>query len=316
MRIATRVRLSFRDIQKLASAFLHLGFQGFVEERINQRLIWDLPHSNDSHQMAEGSSISDNNSYRTICDLAIADKDTRNRFKRNRQYRLILEHVSVGQGKTYLELINENSAILNNLREICFQEEGGPLTYSYEGLGKVSPTQIRYAKVLNDLVFLFGHLSDKKIAEIGIGNGGQAIHLLNFFNNISYSGYDLGPVLELSSLLIKGFRTEFNIAMFDGTNPTPQNVDLVVSNYAFSELNLQTQEMYLEKVITNSRRGYMIYNHIHPSGSKSMTAAEFARKIPGAEIFQEIPLTHKGNVLVVWGHQKNLPTKYFKKINH
>lgn len=316
MKITVLVRLSYRNTQKLVSAFRHSGFRGFFEEISNQSLIWDLPKKKNSLADHETSSISDKDGYREICELAAKNEDVRGRFKRNREYRLILEHVTAEQGKSYLSLISHNQEIMKNLTEISSREEGGPLTYTFGGLGKISPTQIRYAKVLNDLNILFGDLSQMKIAEIGIGNGGQAIHLLNYYKEISYFGYDLGPILELSSILIKGFNPDFTITMFDGANPNPQNVDLIISNYAFSELNLKTQEMYLEKLISNSKKGYMVYNHIHPVGSSSISAVDFAKRIPGAEIFQEIPLTFKGNVLVAWGHQKNLPNRYFKKISN
>lgn len=316
MSFATSARLTSRNIQKLISALRHLGYRGFFEELSNQRLTWDLPKKKNSQENYEASSISDNDGYREICELATKNEDVRRRFKRNREYRLILEHVTAEQGHSYLSHISHKQEITKNLIEICSREEGGPLTYTFGSLGKISPTQIRYAKVLNDLEILFGDLSEKKIAEIGIGNGGQAIHLLNYFRKIKYSGYDLVPILELATLLIKRFNADFNFSMLDGSNPSEQMVDLVISNYAFSELNLKNQEIYFEKVISKSKSGYMIYNHIHPLGSTSMSAIELAKRIPGGEIFEEIPLTYKGNVLVVWGHQKNLPTEYFKKINN
>ena len=299
----------------MISALRHLGYRGFFEEISNQRLIWDLPKKKNSQGLYEASSISDNDGYREICELAAKNDDVRRRFKRNREYRLILEHVTAEQGQSYYSLISHSLEITKNLIDICSREEGGPLTYTIGNLGKVSPTQIRYAKVLNDLDILFGDLSENKIAEIGIGNGGQAIHLLNYYKKIEYSGYDLAPILELATSLIQRFNADFDFSMFDGKNPVEQNVDLVISNYAFSELNLTTQEKYLEKLISKSKAGYMIYNHIHALGSTSISATDLIQRIPGAEIFEEIPLTYEGNVLVVWGHQKNLPTKYFKKIN-
>jgi hypothetical protein len=37
-------------------------------------------------------------------------------------------------------------------------------------------------------------------------------------------------------------------------------VDLVISNYAYSELNLDLQNVYYENVIKNAKRVYMILN--------------------------------------------------------
>jgi hypothetical protein len=47
----------------------------------------------------------------------------------------------------------------------------------------------------------------------------------------------------------------------------------------------------------------------------SMTAKELISRVPGSEIFEEIPLTFPGNVLVVWGHNSiNLPKNLFRRI--
>jgi len=39
-----------------------------------------------------------------------------------------------------------------------------------------------------------------------------------------------------------------------------KDVDLVISNYAYSELNLDLQNAYYENVIKNAKRVYMILN--------------------------------------------------------
>jgi hypothetical protein len=39
-----------------------------------------------------------------------------------------------------------------------------------------------------------------------------------------------------------------------------EDVDLVISNYAYSELNLDLQNAYYENVIKNAKRVYMILN--------------------------------------------------------
>jgi hypothetical protein len=314
MRVGYKVRNTLRDLQKLGLSLKDLGFSGFREEWVNQQLLWDLPSNAENTNEYTPTSISDNDQYRNVCLLAAKNKDIQAIFKSNRQYRLILEHVTAQQGQQYFSLIRHNAELLEKLLQICAKEFGRPLRYSITGLGKVSPTQIRYAKILQDLQFLFGDLSGKNIAEIGIGNGGQAIHILNSYPTARYSGFDLDVVLNLSSQLVKMYNSNFEVDMFDGINPPKKEFDLILSNYAFSELNLETQQMYIEKVISNSKSGYMIYNHIQPSGSKAMTATEFAQKIPGAEIFQEIPNTFKKNVLVVWGHNQGLPVEYFKKV--
>ena len=79
------------------------------------------------------------------------------------------------------------------------------------------------------------------------------------------------------------------------------NYDLVISNYAFTELPRHIQEIYLEKVILNSRRGYIIYNDINPAEFKSYKKEELLKVIPGSRIIDEVPLTHPNNCVIVWG---------------
>jgi hypothetical protein len=75
-------------------------------------------------------------------------------FCRHRHYRATLEHGSKEQGEQYLKFITNPL-----VREICFASEyvdtiGNPEVVSYGG-AKISPTTLRYAKVLCDLISLF-----------------------------------------------------------------------------------------------------------------------------------------------------------------
>ena len=129
-----------------------------------------------------------------------------------------------------------------------------------------------------------------------------------------YELFDLEPALGLANRYIQDAR--LNLLLGNHTAPTklPNKSDLLISNYAFSELVRNLQDQYLTDIIQNSPRGYVIYNHISPPEFRSLTAKEFASKIPGAEIFREIPTTHSENVLVVWGHRKLLDEKRFVRI--
>ena len=80
--------------------------------------------------------------------------------------------------------------------------------------------------------------------------------------------------------------------------------DLVISNYAFSELKREVQEDYFANVVQKSKRGYFTYNDISPKEYVALSAEEFAGRIEGAEIFKELPTTAPKNVLVVWGHNR------------
>ena len=67
---------------------------------------------------------------------------------------------------------------------------GGANKEEYENIGLISPT-LRYIKVLSDLIYHFGDLSNFNICEVGIGYGGQSRIIMSYFKNIkSYTFID------------------------------------------------------------------------------------------------------------------------------
>ena len=74
------------------------------------------------------------------------------------------------------------------------------------------------------------------------------------------------------------------------------------SNYAFSEISREFQEIYMHKIIKNSKSGFMIMNQITDKSYNSYTKDELLAQIPNnPEIIEEVPLTHPDNYILVWG---------------
>jgi hypothetical protein len=241
--------------------------------------------------------------YSGLCDLAVRDSVVFSKFKCSRQYREVLEHLNYEQGLEYLKLIESNTLILSNLKLVNKFDIGHPFRYLYKKVGYVSPTHIRYAKILQDLENLFGKLDDKQISEIGVGYGGQAAHILTRWKPQRYQFFDLEQVTQLALKYINQSDMPVKILPVRADFLEKSDCDLVLSNYAFSELIREVQDLYIENVIKHASSGYLIYNHIHQELGVSYSAEEFVSKIPGAEILREQPLTYPGNVLVVWGHR-------------
>ena len=281
------------------------GLKNSYAEFKNARRGWSAFPSADSSIENSGTSISDDTLYIQLCDLAVASEGVFSKFKSSREYRVILEHCTFQQGQQYLDLIKDSPARLEALKTISECDIGNPYTYFYKGFGWISPTQIRYAKVLQDLELLFGNLDEFKIAEIGVGYGGQSIHILNKWMPETYTLYDLPQPAALAMKYVDVQKPLLRALPLLGNYRAKSFFDLVISNYAFSELFKPAQELYYDNVIANSRRGYMIYNQIHSNPNDSMSVYEIAGRIPGAQIFEEIPLTYPGNVLLVWGHNPN-----------
>ena len=84
--------------------------------------------------------------------------------------------------------------------------------------------------------------------------------------------------------------------------------DLVISNYAFSELPSETQYNYINKILLKSKNGYMTMNSgVGASAFKKnhLSLKEITNLIPNIKIIAEEPLTFKDNYIIVWGNIKN-----------
>jgi putative sugar O-methyltransferase len=252
-------------------------------------------------------SESDDGLYVRFVERATREPALFSSFKQNRHYQRILEHLSRADGAAYLEIIKREAPdLVDNIEAFKINDAiGNPTTYDYDRVGRVSPTTLRYIKVASDLRSLFGNLNGAKIAEIGVGYGGQMLVLDRMYTLAQYSMFDLAPVLTLVSkyleahVLNAAYRTR-TLNQSDGS----EAYDLVISNYAFSELPSLVQRKYIEKVMSKARRGYLTMN----SGA---TTSLFAKDhlliedlrglLPPFELLEEHPLTAEGNFILVWG---------------
>lgn len=208
--------------------------------------------------------MSDGGYYPLTCYLASKNEHLFKTFKQSMAYRAILEHVSRKDGGEYLSIANDSRLLTpedwqNFARNDSY---GSPVTFTYNILGhdiKISPTTIRYAKVLCDIMSMFDTSSVKSVAEIGIGYGGQCRLIRCKIPDAVYTLIDLPEVIGLSEKYLSLYdECREKIRYVDGGHIyTDDSYDLVISNYAFSELRRDIQDMYLEKVILRSKRGYI-----------------------------------------------------------
>lgn len=248
------------------------------------------------------SSTSDIASYRRIVERAATDEKTFAYFRSHPDYTRILEHVSPLLGKSYAEEL-QNYPPRNHLKFEArqFSVIGNPKTYQIEGFGKISPTYLRYLKVGCELQRLFGPLHDLTVSEIGIGFGGQTYLLRNGWGVRDFHLYDLEEVNRLAAKWLRRAETDMDAIRFhDSLKPLEfVDSDLAVSNYAFSELAKEYQDMYLDKVLTGSPRGYISWNSLSQDG---YTVDELLQKLPvGAKAFEEVPETAPENRIITWG---------------
>lgn len=77
--------------------------------------------------------------------------------------------------------------------------------------------------------------------------------------------------------------------------------DLLISNYAFSELTRGVQQMYVERLISGAAHGYLTCNFISDlQGIDSFSEAELLGMRTGSRMIPEEPLTHPANKVLVW----------------
>ena len=248
------------------------------------------------------TSISDNRSYSDVCKRAASDLNLFNNFRCNKDYTNILEHVSESLGQAYLELICKDNQISKAIPEFKLNDlYGNPQMFDFNSFGIVSPTTLRYIKVLTDLKAHFQSLDGMKICEIGVGYGGQCRIVNAFYQPMVYCLVDLKPALNLAKRFLSNFKIEAELSFKAMKELDNTAYDLVISNYAFSELTRSLQKEYLSKVILKSSRGYITYNEITPVEFNSYKADELIAMIPGARRISEIPLTHSKNCIIVWG---------------
>jgi hypothetical protein len=244
------------------------------------------------------TSISDYTAFKQAC--LTADLNT---FKQHPDIVPIFEHTSAEQGEAYLHIIRERYPSLLTASRSLFtanDEIGGAnVCITVENGLSVSPSTLRYVKVLGDLIYA-GLASGDAIVEIGGGYGGQALVIRNKILWQSYTIFDLPEAGSLQERYLREHDlTVEHGELFVGSRVTEW--DFCISNYAFSECGKKMQDWYLENVILKSKAGYMTCNFISGQfGVDSYTQEELLSKIPYSWLEAENPLTSPANVVIRW----------------
>jgi putative sugar O-methyltransferase len=249
------------------------------------------------------TSISDYDEYKTICQVSSENDEIFKNFKQNSEYRKILEHASKSQGDGYISRILElNNIDLKKLKTFkTNDEQGTPDLFDYpEPFGNTSPSTLRYIKVLSDLIHHFGDLTDMSIIEVGVGYGGQSKIIQDYFNIKEYNFVDLHEVLNLTKKYLKKYNYN-NLHFLDFNNLPDKKYDLIISNYAITECSKDIQNLYLEKIIFNSKNGYITGNDIGKHFNiNNYNKNEWSQKIKNSKFFEEVPMTHPDNYILIF----------------
>ena len=270
-----------------------------------QRLRNKISHiisQNNSSTLLMNSSYSDDLEYPKFCLSASSHDLIFKTFRQNDIYNKIVELLSETQGQEFLNEIKLNPNIVLEIESFKENDNfGSPRVYNYPSVGKISPTTLMYIKILYDLEKLFGKLDGFDIVEVGVGYGGQSRIINEKFNINSYTLFDLKETLLLSEKFLSKFKN-FEKNKFQSIEDYPlKQHDLFISNFAFTELRRDIQEIYMNKLILNSKRGFLIYNDITPEEFNSYQLGELLKMIPNSRVIAEKPLTSSKNCIIIWG---------------
>ena len=97
------------------------------------------------------STLSD---YIKVCKDALGNDLVFTNFKNDFNYTKVLEHVGVDFGSEYLErIVEDHPELLKHFPKFISNDNvGNPKQYYYKKIGMgISPTTLRYIKVLGDL---------------------------------------------------------------------------------------------------------------------------------------------------------------------
>ena len=255
----------------------------------------------------KGKSDSQVTFYEQQLSRLLKSKKRLSDFRRKYDYREILEHVTYTQGKSYLEQIQEYSP--QNYIELIEKNKandlfGNPYEYQYPGVGRVSPTTLRYISTAIDIFEIIRLNKESVVAEIGVGYGGQAAILERMYGIKNYSAFDLPSVIQLSNVYLNSVNSKLKFTSSGLSSDKNTTWDVVISNYAFSELHRDLQLSYIERVIAKSKSGYMIMNsgrsNITGRSEGKLSLNEIRNYIPNLQVKEEFPLTGPDNYIIYW----------------
>jgi hypothetical protein len=204
--------------------------------------------------------------YIQSCKDFVENDDLFHDFKQDPRYTNVLEHVGKYESDLYISEMKSKELITESVLSSIKQNDihGKPTICNYDEYGDVSPSTIRYMKNSLDILDYFGKdVEYNNILEIGGGYGGLCKVFSSFINFKKYYLVDLPEVSQLSKKYLSKFDSISNqISYMDTENiKSIKNLDLVISNYAFSECSEEYQKLYYNKLIKNSKKFYIIYNN-------------------------------------------------------
>lgn len=218
--------------------------------------------------------------YIKKCRLFSSDDVAFNNFRRDADYTRILEGNACEIGNILMSRIfpeynDDLSFIKDNL--VKFKENdiyGSPFICNYEFFGDICPCTLIYIYNTLEIKRLVGNSNIKKIVEIGGGFGALCKTLSVLYNFEEYILIDLPDVISLCKKYLDHFPdikskiTYITTKEFENVDEI-KDVDLFIASASLAECNREIQSKYINKILKNSKFGYIIYNTLHIPTARS-----------------------------------------------
>ncbi len=256
-------------------------------------------------------SRSSNKNYPEYCKIASEDNEVFQNFRNNSSYTSVLEHVSPELSKEYYQALKNLNYSDDYIYSICkiLDQPGNPRKFKVSNsISELTGSSLRYLYTGLDIKNKLNLNKMINVVEIGAGYGGQSVILDKILPIKNYFYVDLQEVNQLIDRFVSNFNLNFNYTFntLEDKFDYDQEFDLVISNYAFSELPRNLQNFALNKIINNSKNGYMIINshglekNIFLKKYDFHTIDELKKLIPNLLILEEYPQSHKNNKLLTF----------------
>jgi len=267
-----------------------------------------------NNRIDKNRSNSDDGLFLYNVKEAVYNERKFNKFRNNFFWKSVVENTSYNEALIYLKNINrkylnnqntENTKIFEYLEQI--DKLFSAKTFYFSTINKkISGNSIRYLKQSADIKKIFNKKKFKEVVEIGVGCGLQCLILDHLLQIRKYILVDVDLVLKLSKKFLENFILKLSydfktLNNFDNIG----KYDLVISNYAFSELPKNLQLMYLDKIILRAKNGYLTmntgtkYSYNHNDKHKHLSQQYLLSKIKNSKILED-PINIKSNYIIYW----------------
>ena len=227
---------------------------------------------NDTFHGWIGATDSILNSYTQSCLESAENNELFDNFKKNDNYRTILEGGPKLFFDYYYQALNKHSnysLFKDNLEKFKINDKfGNPDTYTDEFVGEFSPTTLKFAFNAIDVISFIDKFGDrsklKNIVEIGGGYGGLCLILSGFVDWDQYTLVDLPETCKLIDKYISNF-PHLNgkvktLPCNELSKFKNKKIDLTIAINSLSECDLDTQLVYFDKFVSKSNFSYIVRN--------------------------------------------------------